>query len=407
MRTLARAKRLLQQDDIRTTLQTAVAVLIAYCIMALTGLDSPSWAVFSALFVVQANVGGTIGSALWRIAGALLGAAIAVVLMTVLHGSGWQTVAAMLFGVSAMSLLSLRYPDLSYGLVTVTIITVAPDFYVIEGALSKVIAIAIGSCSAILACLAVLPVSAYRSADHKVAEAIRLCGHAIADCLSCTTDGEARKKHEAEHEVSRRLRDAYLVWQQASMEKIPPAFVRLGRSRCTLTLLHHAQRLQENLTLAERFSDRPLPAALSQQHKDRLNALGKAIEQRLEGISNTLSARQHEGLVVTDRVGRDNIDSAGKAALRGGEAASAQAAEDCARADPYVDTAAVWERYRSFAEEADRSASSLDAPEEREHLLAIKWACSVILHNIEAITSELEKASRPSSQARARSLRSG
>ena len=81
MRTLARAKRLLQQDDIRTTLQTAVAVLIAYCIMALTGLDSPSWAVFSALFVVQANVGGTIGSALWRIAGALLGAAIAVVLM--------------------------------------------------------------------------------------------------------------------------------------------------------------------------------------------------------------------------------------------------------------------------------------------------------------------------------------
>ena len=56
--------------------------------MAVTGLEDPSWAVFSALFVVQANVGGTIGSALWRIAGALIGAVIAVLLMWIFSRQG-------------------------------------------------------------------------------------------------------------------------------------------------------------------------------------------------------------------------------------------------------------------------------------------------------------------------------
>lgn len=355
MQFLARAKRLVQTDELRTTLQTAAAVLIAYGIMEVTGTADPSWAVFSALFVVQANVGGTIGSALWRVAGALMGAAIAVLLIVLLyqrgwHGTGgWQTVAAMLIGVSLMSVISLRYPDLSYGLVTVTIITVSPDFYVVEGALSKVIAITIGSCSAILACILVLPVSAYRSADEKVAEAIRLCGHAIADCLHCATDGEARKKHEAEDEVSRRLRDAYLVWQQATMEKMPSRSPQRRNSRCTRNVLTHVQRLQENLALAERFSDHPLPPALCRRHKEGLDGLAQAIEAQLNDVSLLLTRK-----------------------------------EGC------LDATDVWERYRAFAEEADESARATEDPQEREHLMAIKWACNVILNNVDALVRELQ-----------------
>src|SRR5690606_3016944 len=286
---------------------------------------------------------------LWRVAGALIGAIIAVLLMLIFNERGWHTVVAMLAGVSIMSLISLRKPDLSYGLVTVTIITVAPDFQLVEGAFSKVLAIAIGSCSAILACLLVLPVSADRSADAKVADAIRLCAHAIADCLNCTTDDQAGKSHEAEYEVSRRLREAWLVWQQASMEKVPRPLLYRRRSRCTRSFLTHAQRLQENLALAERISDRPLNGPMSEQHKAQLTELGEAIERQLNEVSVALTQR-----------------------------------EAC------IDTTDLWEQYRQFAEEADYSARNTDDPAEREHLLALKWVCNVILTNVEALKRELQ-----------------
>ena len=247
-----------------------------------------------------------------------------------------------------MSLISVRYPDLSYGLVTVTIITVAPDFQLVEGALTKVIAIAVGSFSAILACMLVLPVSAYRSVDAKVADAIRLCGHAIADCLNCTTEEGINKNHEAEYEVSRRLRDAWLVWQQASMENLPPRFMCPQGGRCTNTFLAHAQQLQENLALAERISDRPLTGRMSQQHKNQLTELGEAIECTLDEIGTALLER-----------------------------------------DADVRTDQLWELYNRFADGADQSAGESNDPKEREHLLALKWVCNVILGNIESLKQEL------------------
>lgn len=356
---LARAKQLLQTDEIRTTLQTAAAVVMAYSIMMAVGWEEPSWAVFSALFVVQANVGGTIGNAIWRIAGALMGAGIAVGLILLLQAQGWQaqeqwrTVAAMLLGVSVMSVISIRYPDLSYGLVTVAIITVAPDFYVVEGAMSKVIAIAVGSFSAIVACLLVLPVSAYRSVDAKVAEAVRLCGRAIADCLNCATDEQARKAHEAEYEVSCRLRDAYLVWRQAGMEKVPARFPSRRTARCTHDVLTHVQRLQENIALAERFSEHPLPAPLGERHKAQIEALATAIESHLNDVSDVMT-----------------------------------------RSDTTLDARALWDLYGRFADEADQSARNTDCPSEREQLLAIKWGCNVIVQNVEALMLALQPAER-------------
>lgn len=344
-------RQFIQLNSIRTTLQTAAAVLLAYVCAVLLNLEDPSWAVFSALFVVQANVGGTIGSALWRISGALIGAIIAVVLVWLLPEAGWHTVVAMLAGVSLMSLVSLRYPELSYGLVTVAIITVAPDFQLVEGALSKVAAIAVGSCSAILACMVVLPVSAHRSAEAKVAEAIRLCGHAVADCLHCTIGTSERKQHESEYHVSKRLRDAWLTWHQSTMEDVPARFTGRRSGRCTRALFSHARRLQEDLALVERIGDRRLSDPVSAQHRECLEALAKEIELRLHDISVALTQRGAK-----------------------------------------IDTQAIWSLYKRFADEVDRSAAEAEDPQDREQLWAIKWSCSVVLNCVEAINGELEPA---------------
>src|SRR5690606_35337868 len=146
-----------------------------------------------------------------------------------------------------------------------------------------------GAFSAIVACLLVLPVSAYRSVDAKVADAVRLCGRAIADCLNCATDEQARKAHEAEYVVSCRLRDAYLVWRQAGMEKVPARFPSRRTARCTHDVLTHVQRLQENIALAERFSEHPLPAPLGERNKAQIEALATAIESHLNDVSDVMT----------------------------------------------------------------------------------------------------------------------
>ncbi|NYT37371.1 hypothetical protein ERD78_11760 [Allopusillimonas soli] len=51
----ARIADMLARDDSRVTLQTVSAVLVAHGAMHLLPFDTTTWAMFSALFVVQAN----------------------------------------------------------------------------------------------------------------------------------------------------------------------------------------------------------------------------------------------------------------------------------------------------------------------------------------------------------------
>jgi uncharacterized membrane protein YccC len=50
----------------RVAAQTATAALTIFALFKIAGLPQVSWAVISALFVIQPNVGGTISTALGR-----------------------------------------------------------------------------------------------------------------------------------------------------------------------------------------------------------------------------------------------------------------------------------------------------------------------------------------------------
>ena len=71
---------------------------------------------------------------------------------------------------------------MSYGLVTVTMLILAPGIDVIEGAFVKALEIGLGSLCGTLAVALVLPRTAHRQADEHIARAL--------ECLCRSFDGE-------------------------------------------------------------------------------------------------------------------------------------------------------------------------------------------------------------------------
>lgn len=342
----------LQRDEIRTTTQTVVAVLLSFAAMELLPLDTLSWAVFSALFVVQANIGGTIGLALWRVAGALVGAAVAVLLI-LFTGQEDRTFTVLAIGVAIMSGLSIRWPSLSYGLVTVAIIAVTPDFNLIEETFEKVAAITIGSCSAILACMIVLPVSAHRSATNQLAEALRLSGKYISDCMGCVIDGETRETEQQQTKALNALQKASLMWEQARIEKTPARFGRRLQPIMSEALLKEAHQLGERLALADQFS-KNLPASkLDQAQTEVIRELSLSIHEQLNSLGDAVSHSRNQ-------------------------------------ADPST----AWKHYHHFCEIVENLNGKPLSEEQREYFMVLKWACHSIITSIETLARHVEDAHR-------------
>lgn len=277
----------LTSDEYRVPLQTTAAVLLAFGATFFMGTDNMSWGVFSALFVVQASIGGTISTGLQRIAGAVLGAVLGVGAV-LLPGNGIAgTLISLVVGVGSMSLVSVRWPQLAYGLVTVTIIIVAPDFYVVEGALEKIAAIGIGSLCGMVAAVSVLPVSARRQAEQHLSQALRACGRLLDECVHCLVDGQEHKAYDADADISYALSRARDMSNQAQAERASIAPSRVP----PFGLFGEVERFRYTLTLIDRFSDHALPEELRHEYGEGLRAWSEAVNLQIVHLADAIVAR--------------------------------------------------------------------------------------------------------------------
>ncbi len=336
----------LQWSELRTTIQTVVAVLLSFFLMQLLPLQTVTWAVFSALFVVQASVGGTVGTALRRVTGAMVGAVLAVVLI-VLIGTD-HTVTTLSLGVLIMSVLSIRWPSLSYGLVTVSIIAVTPGIGVVEEAAEKLIAVAIGSLSAILASMIAFPISARRKAVTQLADALRLAADYIDTLMTGVIDGDGRDIDKQESKAIDSLRAASEVWERISLERPDRTYHKRHRPLLSKALLNQTNQLGNCLALTRQLSTmRPL-YTLDEEQVKAMRDFSDSLYDQLTLLSDAMV--HHE--VNTD-------------------------------------IPMAWEHYQRFCEVVDDLSPEVHSQEQREHLMALKWSCHAILTCLNALVDEV------------------
>jgi hypothetical protein len=129
----------------RVAAQTAVAALATFGLFKVTGLPQASWAVISALFVIQPNVGGTIGTALGRIAGTALGTVCGLARVPGRRAIELGDRSRPSRGHPSLGFITGFRPGLRYGLVPAAFILLAPHGEALEKAWHGAAAIGLGA----------------------------------------------------------------------------------------------------------------------------------------------------------------------------------------------------------------------------------------------------------------------
>lgn len=189
----------------RLTVQMTVAALAAYLVAALTGMAETAWAVISAVFVVQGTMDSTLGSAMWRVAGGAIGAAVALICIFTIGTGGFLTLASLSAGIVVMGLILARYPSLSFGLVTVVILVVSPGLGPVENALERTGAIAIGGLVGVFVAAFVFRRRASSYARRETVTVLKQTSTLVQHSIEALFEKDSLDFREEHNSIARRL----------------------------------------------------------------------------------------------------------------------------------------------------------------------------------------------------------
>jgi uncharacterized membrane protein YccC len=271
----------------RVAAQTAVAAVATFGLFTIAELPQTSWAVVSALFVIQPNVGGTVSAALGRIAGTALGTALGLACVYVIGVSGWASAAGLIAATASLGFITGFRPGLRYGLVPAAFILLAPDSEVIEKAWHGAAAIGIGAVIGTLSGLLVFPEPAHRAAEQHLGAALGRCGALLAAAVASLLGDPERDGVEA---ASERI-DAEL-WAAggiADQSRYPTRVRRHPAHPRPRELLRAVERLWHSLLLMARADREPLPEEARRELGPALQAFAATGGAYLEALGEALT----------------------------------------------------------------------------------------------------------------------
>lgn len=243
---------------LRFAIQAAAAALGAYGLTYFAGVGNVTWGVFSALFVVHVSVGGTVEAGVGRLVGAFIGLLLGLTCLFTIGSGAWQTPLSLTVAVGIMSFIAGCRPGLSYGLVTAAILILAPGFEVVEDALRKGAAIAIGTLAGSAASAFILPLPARRGAAEHLARALRKYGElleAVQDTFTRDTHADLVPLH---NDIADELAQARSMAGQSLLSWLSGKSD--DREGSPLSLVGKVERIWYTLAILDRLSGRGFPA---------------------------------------------------------------------------------------------------------------------------------------------------
>lgn len=272
----------------RLAVQTATAALATFGLFKLAGLPQASWAVISALFVVQPNVGGTISSALGRIAGTVLGTAVGLGCVLTLGGSASTLALGLLLATASLGFVTGFHPGLRYGLVPAAFILLAPGGEVVEKAWHGAAAIGIGAVVGALSGLLVFPEPAHRAVERHLGEALGRCGDLLGSAVrSLLGEGPPGQVAAAADAIEGELWSAGGV---AAQSRYPSRLRRRPAHPRPRELLRAVERLWHSLLVLARAEGAPLPAAARAELAPALAAFAASGSDYLKSLGHALTS---------------------------------------------------------------------------------------------------------------------
>lgn len=271
----------------RVAIQTAAAAVATFGLFHVSGLPQVSWAVISALFVIQPNVGGTLGAALGRIAGSMLGTVLGLACVLVLEASPWTIAFGLLVATASLGFITDFRPDLRYGLVPAAFILLAPYGDVVEKAWHGAAAIGIGAVIKTLSGLVVFPEPAHRALERQLGKALGRCGDLLAATVASLLGESNRDRIDAANDKIEA--EIWAAGGIAAQSRYPSRMRRHRAHPRPRALLRTVERLWHSLLLMARADRAPLPEEPRHELAPALNAFAATGSAYLKSLGAALA----------------------------------------------------------------------------------------------------------------------
>lgn len=236
-----------QHEAVRSAIRAGLATSLAYVASLILHAPDSTWAVISALYVLQTSVGGTVSMAIGRVISTGLGIVLGLGAVLIVGSAEIMELFALLVVVGIIAALGEFRPELRYGAVIASILIISPtEAGLFAEALDKAYAISLGSIIGALVGTFVFPVTAHHSALVHLATAMRDCSALIRMAFEpearCGTK-EWDDLHEAVGQELATTRDR--LGQSRLM--------RHSKSSRPTDLLHSVDRLWHHLSMLDRM----------------------------------------------------------------------------------------------------------------------------------------------------------
>ncbi len=159
-------------DIVRMALQSAIAAFITYVIIFPFRPEEAFLAILSSVFILNANIGGTLNSAKNRLLSTLLGSALGLLTVWILP-FGWGTGVALIISMLILNAIAAVKSDWRYGVVAAIAVSLGAEENAFAISSDRLIAIGIGAAVGILVSFIILPEKAEARAKRFLGKAIQ------------------------------------------------------------------------------------------------------------------------------------------------------------------------------------------------------------------------------------------
>jgi len=264
----------------RTTAQAAVASVVTYGAMVwIGGGKETSWAVISALYVVQPSIGGTLSNAVARLVGTLLGTSIGLAGLYLVGHSTIGIAVSLVASALILTTASGYHPGLRFGLIPAAVVILASGGDVVDSAWPRAGAIALGALVGAVASVLVFPRSAHQEVREQLVGAIGDCATLVSAAVASALGEGGQDTDQIDARIRSELVQAAQMHGQSLRRNIRH---RPGPQGLPLDEMREAvRRLWHTILILRRTNARILPADIRRTVQTPLREFGTAAHDTL------------------------------------------------------------------------------------------------------------------------------
>ena len=270
------------------SIQTMVAAVAAYAVAIYFELPQGYWSVMTAMLVVQASVGASLGLAFDRLIATILGGTIGGILVALFGEARFPLLAT---SVLVLAYIATVRSSLRLAPVTAAIVILSDPHYgsAVASAINRVIEIGLGAVIAILTTLLVFPSRAGAALAGHVGRTLPM----FAEHLELTLDTALGRPRSGDDFLllNSRVRAALMAGEALATEARRELAGHIADHADPAAVLRTMRRTWYTLMMAARATQKPLPPVAIKRLRQSLSAVSEAGPDMIRQLAATYSGQ--------------------------------------------------------------------------------------------------------------------